>query len=108
AVDCATEGRVRAATLDAMHIRHFAQLGFLSALWGASFPLIVIASPAFGPWGLAGLRCALAALVLAAIMRVMGTPWPDRAAWPRLAVLSVLTIATPFVLFNWAGLVLPS
>lgn len=91
-----------------MHTRHFAQLILLSALWGASFPLIRVASPAFGPWGMAGLRCALAALVLAVIMRVMGERWPGRAAWPKLAVLSVLTIAAPFVLFNWAGLVLPA
>lgn len=91
-----------------MHPRHFAQLILLSALWGASFPLIRIASPAFGPWGLAGLRCALAALVLIVLMRVLRERWPARSAWPRLAVLSVLTIAAPFVLFNWAGLVLPA
>ncbi|MGV3571376.1 MAG: DMT family transporter [Ramlibacter sp.] len=91
-----------------MQTRHFAQLIFLSALWGASFPLIRIASPAFGPWGLAGLRCALAAVVLAVIMRVLDERWPTRAAWPRLAVLSVLTIAAPFLLFNYAALVLPA
>lgn len=91
-----------------MHARHFGQLILLSALWGASFPLIRIASPAFGPWGLAGLRCALAAAVLAAIMRTTGERWPPRSAWPRLALLSLLTIALPFVLFNAAGLVLPA
>ncbi|MHB1124465.1 MAG: DMT family transporter [Ramlibacter sp.] len=91
-----------------MHARHFGQLILLSALWGASFPFIRIASPAFGPWGLAGLRCALAAAVLAAIMRAVGERWPPRAAWPRLALLSLLTIAIPFVLFNAAGLVLPA
>jgi len=91
-----------------MQTRHFAQLIFLSALWGASFPLIRIASPAFGPWGLAGLRCALAAVVLAVIMRVMKERWPARSAWPRLAVLSVLTIAAPFLLFNYAALSLPA
>ncbi len=91
-----------------MHARHFGQLILLSALWGASFPFIRIASPAFGPWGLAGLRCALAAVVLAAIMRAAGEHWPPRAAWPRLALLSLVTIALPFVLFNAAGLVLPA
>ncbi len=91
-----------------MHARHFGQLILLSALWGASFPFIRIASPAFGPWGLAGLRCALAAVVLAAIMRSVGERWPAREAWPRLALLSLLTIAVPFVLFNAAGLVLPA
>ena len=91
-----------------MHARHFGQLILLSALWGASFPLIRIASPAFGPWGLAGLRCALAAAVLAVIMRAAGAQWPPRETWPRLALLSLLTIALPFVLFNAAGLVLPA
>lgn len=91
-----------------MQARHFGQLILLSALWGASFPLIRIASPAFGPWGLAGLRCALAAAVLALIMRALRAQWPPRPAWPRLALLSLLTIALPFVLFNAAGLVLPS
>ena len=91
-----------------MHARHFAQLVFLSALWGASFPMIRVASPAFGPWGLAGLRCALAAAVLALLMRLVGQRWPARQAWSKLAVLSVLTITLPFVLCNWAGLVLPA
>jgi len=45
-----------------MRTRHFVQLIFMSALWGASFPLVRIASPAFGPWGLAGLRCVLATI----------------------------------------------
>ncbi|MDB5751999.1 MAG: putative rane protein [Ramlibacter sp.] len=91
-----------------MQTRHFAQLIMLSALWGGSFPLIRIAAPAFGPWGMAGLRCGLAALVLALIMVVLKERWPARSAWPRLGVLSVLTIAAPFVLFNWAGLVIPA
>ncbi len=91
-----------------MKTRHFVQLIVLSALWGASFPLIRIASPAFGPFGLAGLRCLLAALVLGLLMRAMRHRWPAAAAWPRLAVLALLTVVGPFVLFNWAGLVIPS
>lgn len=91
-----------------MKTRHFLQLIAMSALWGASFPLIRIASPAFGPFGMAGIRCALAALVLATLMRMLRNTWPARAAWPKLAWLGVLTVVAPFVLFNWAGLVLPS
>lgn len=91
-----------------MRTRHFLQLIFLSALWGASFPLIRIASPAFGPMGLAGIRCLLAALVLAVLMRVLRERWPGRRTWLRLTVLSLLTVVAPFVLFNWAGLVLPA
>lgn len=91
-----------------MRTQHFLQLIFLSALWGASFPLIRIASPAFGPLGLAGIRCALAAVVLAVLMRVLRQTWPAKGTWWRLAVLGLLTVVMPFVLFNWAGLVLPS
>ncbi|MFI5445230.1 DMT family transporter [Polaromonas sp. UC242_47] len=91
-----------------MHSRHFLQLLALSALWGASFPFIRIASPALGPWGLAGLRCVLAALVLAGLMTLLRERWPARNAWPRLVLLSVLTVVAPFVLFGWAGLHLPA
>jgi len=91
-----------------MKTRHFAQLVAMSALWGASFPLIRIASPALGPFGLAGIRCILAALVLAALMRMLRHRWPARAAWPALTATAALTVVAPFVLFNWAGLVLPS
>jgi drug/metabolite transporter (DMT)-like permease len=93
---------------NAMQTRHFIQLIFLSALWGASFPLIRVASPAFGPLGLAGIRCALAALVLAVLMRALRQQWPGKAAWRRITVVSLLTVVAPFVLFNWAGLVLPA
>ena len=91
-----------------MHTRHFLQLLALSALWGASFPLLRIASPALGPWLLAGLRCVLAAAVLAGLMVALRERWPVRAAWPRLALLSLLTVVIPFVLFNWAALVIPA
>jgi drug/metabolite transporter (DMT)-like permease len=91
-----------------MQLRHFLQLVFLSALWGGSFPLIRIAAPVFGPWGMAGIRCALAAVVLALLMRLLRQAWPGRAAWARLVVLGLLTVVMPFVLFNWAGLVLPA
>lgn len=91
-----------------MKTSHFAQLIGLSALWGASFPLIRIASPALGPLPMAAIRCALAALVLSALMRVLRQQWPARPAWPRLTLLALLTVVSPFVLFNWAGLILPA
>ncbi len=80
----------------------------MSALWGASFPLLRIASPAFGPMALAGIRCALASLVLALLMRLLGQSWPARTTWLALAGLSLLTVVAPFVLFNWAALTLPA
>ena len=91
-----------------MHQRHFLQLVFLSAVWGGSFPLIRIAAPAFGPLLMACVRCALAAVVLAVLMRLLRQAWPTRGHWKSLTILSLLTVVVPFVLFNWAGLVLPA
>ncbi|MDP3798741.1 MAG: DMT family transporter [Polaromonas sp.] len=91
-----------------MQTRHFIQIIALSAFWGASFPLLRIASPALGPWVVASLRCTLAAMVLAVLMHTLREHWPPRAAWPRLALLSLLTVVIPFVLFNWAALVIPA
>lgn len=91
-----------------MRTSHFFQLIFLSALWGASFPLIRIASPAFGPIGLAGIRCVLASIVLAGLMRLLRQRWPARPGWSQLALIGLITVVGPFILFNWAGLVLPA
>lgn len=91
-----------------MQARHFLQLLFLSAIWGASFPLIRVAAPAFGPFPMACLRCALAAGVLAVLMRITRDAWPAREHWRSLVLLALVTLVVPFVLFNWAGLVLPA
>lgn len=92
----------------AVKTRHFLQLIAMSALWGASFPLLRIASPAFGPMALAGIRCALAALVLTLLMRLLRERWPAPVHWLPLAALGLLTVVAPFVLFNWAALTLPA
>ena len=92
----------------AMNGRQFTQLVLLSAVWGGSFPLIRVAAPAFGPVAMACLRYALAALVLSAIMRWTRQAWPARQHWRSLTGLGILTLVVPFVLYNWAGLVLPA
>lgn len=88
-------------------IKYFAQLAGLSALWGASFMLIRIASPVLGPNVLAALRIGFATLTLAILMRVMCHRWP-MAHWRELALLGVLSVAAPFLLFAWAALKLPA
>jgi len=87
--------------------RHFAQIVGLSALWGASFPLLRVAAPELGPWMLAGARVTLATLTLAVIMRVLRHQWPWQE-WRLLGLLSLLTVVLPFVLFSWAALRLPA
>lgn len=91
-----------------MQTRHFAQLVGLSAMWGASFPLLRIASPALGPWVTAATRCLLASVVLAVLMLALRQRWPARNQWPALAVLGITSVGLPFALFNWAALWLPA
>lgn len=90
-----------------MSLAAFAQLVALSALWGASFLFIRIASPQLGPAVLAGLRIGLATLTLALIMRTLKHRWPW-THWRELLWISLSAIAVPFMLFAWAGLHVPS
>ncbi len=87
--------------------RHFFQLALLSALWGASFMFIRMASPQLGPNVLAVLRIGLATLTLGLLMRYLRQRWPVQH-WRELALLGLLSVAVPFLLFAWAGLHLPS
>ena len=90
-----------------MKTRHFLQLVLLSALWGAYFLFIRIASPLLGPQVMAALRIGLATLTLMAIMRVAGERWPWHH-WRELFGLGALTVALPFLLYAWAALHLPA
>lgn len=90
-----------------MNARTFAQLVALSALWGASFLFIRIASPALGPNVLAALRIGLATVTLALIMRFMRQRWP-LTHWRELVLLGLLSVAVPFLLYAWAALQLPA
>ena len=82
-----------------MKTRHLLQLVLLSALWGASFLFIRIASPVLGPQVAAALRIGLATLTLVAIMRATREPWPWQhwreltglAYWLNLRVLSQIS-----------------
>lgn len=91
----------------AVKTRHFLQLVLLSALWGASFLFIRIASPVLGPNVMAGMRIGLATLTLAAIMRVANERWAWHQ-WRELLGLGALTVAAPFTLYAWAALHLPA
>ncbi|TAH12489.1 MAG: DMT family transporter [Curvibacter sp.] len=90
-----------------MKTKYFVQLVALSALWGASFLFIRIASPVFGPNVLAVLRVGLATATLAILMRALRQPWAWQH-WRTLAVIGALSVAVPFLLFAWAGLHLPA
>ena len=68
---------------------------------------IRMASPQLGPNVLAVLRIGLATLTLGLLMRHLRQRWP-LSHWRELAVLGLLSVAVPFLLFAWAGLHLPS
>lgn len=90
-----------------MKTKYFVQLVALSSLWGASFLFIRIASPVFGPNLLALLRVSMATVTLALLMRLMRQPWAWQQ-WRTLAIIGLLSVAAPFLLFAWAGLQLPA
>ncbi len=90
-----------------MKTRHFAQLVGLSALWGASFLFLRIASPLLGPTVLAAGRVLLATATLAVVMAALREPWPWRH-WRELSLLGLLALSAPFLLYAWAALRLPA
>jgi drug/metabolite transporter (DMT)-like permease len=90
-----------------MNIGILLQLISLSALWGASFLFIRVASPLLGPPVLAGLRIGLATITLAIIMRALRQRWPW-AHWRELLLIGVLSVAMPFMLYAWAALYIPA
>jgi drug/metabolite transporter (DMT)-like permease len=83
------------------------QLTALSALWGASFLFIRMASPLLGPAVMAGLRIGLATLTLAVLMRALRQRWPW-VHWRELLHLGFLSVALPFILYAWAALHIPA
>lgn len=73
----------------------------LGAIWGGAFPLMRIATPAFGPVALIGLRVALAAALLLPLLRGRLALF-DRAG--AYLVLGLINTAIPFTLFSFATL----
>lgn len=75
-------------------------LVILSVLWGGSFFFIELALTGFPTLTIVWCRVALAALILAVAMPVVGGTWPKgRAVWGALAVMGVLNNIIPFTLF---------
>ena len=90
-----------------MKTSHFLQLLALSALWGATFPMMRVAAPLLGPGVLALGRIAVATVTLALIMRAIGQRWPWQH-WREMVLLSLVVVAAPFFLFSSASLALPA
>ncbi len=89
-----------------MKRRQIGALLLLGAIWGASFLFmkLAVARPEapdnFPPVTLAGIRMALAAVVLYGIMVVRGIPFPWHR-WRAMAVLGLVNAALPYFFFSW-------
>ena len=71
----------------------------LSVLWGATFFFVAVALQDLPPLTLVLARVALAALMLAPVVRILGLACPSRfAAWRAYAVLAVFNNVLPFSL----------
>ena len=84
-----------------MKSRDVVQIVLLGAIWGGAFPMLRIAAPEFGPVALIGVRLAIAALLLLALLRRRSRLLSQ--AWP-LFVLAMVNTAIPFTLFAYAAL----
>jgi drug/metabolite transporter (DMT)-like permease len=73
----------------------------LGAIWGGAFPMLRVAAPAFGPVALIGVRVAVAAAVLLALLGARRRLLERSGA---LFVLAMLNTAVPFTLFAYATL----
>ncbi|CAN5648356.1 DMT family transporter [soil metagenome] len=85
-----------------MRPRDFAGLVLLGALWGGSFLFIRVAVPALGPFLLAELRVALAAVALFLFALAAGRVPEIRHRWRSFLVLGFLNAAVPFSLISAA------
>jgi drug/metabolite transporter (DMT)-like permease len=85
-----------------MAARDWILLVTLSLLWGGSFLFVELALTSLPPLTIVWLRVALAAGLLALVLRVGRGAWPARAAWSALLVMGCLNNAVPFTLFALA------
>lgn len=76
----------------------------LSAIWGASFLFLRIASPVFGPFFLIEMRVASALLVLLPVCIALGKQHEIVANWRPILALSLCNMTVPFCLLAYATL----
>lgn len=84
-----------------MRPRDVVEMLVIGAIWGAAFPLLRVATPAFGPVPLVGARLTIAAVVLLA---VTGFSRALRERAGVMLLLGLINSALPFALFSYATL----
>ena len=80
----------------------YARLVALSAIWGASFIFMRVAAPAFGTVLTAEGRLLIAGLVLAAWFHFAGFDAQWRRHWKAYAVIGLVNLALPSLLYAFA------
>lgn len=79
-----------------------ALLGLLAALWGSSYLFIRVAVETIPPVTLIALRVGIAAVVLLAVLALLGLRLPrDAATWRKLLVQSFLNSIASWTLLAW-------
>lgn len=91
-----------------MNAKNWLQLIVLSVLWGGTFIFVKEALPALPPLTLTLARCAIAALVLAPAVLVLGYKPPPRSQWRDFAVMALLNNVIPFGVIFWGQTMIPS
>lgn len=82
-------------------IKDFAELLFLSAIWGASFLLMKWAAPEIGIFALVEIRAIGATLMLVPLVYAKRQQKDLFDYWPQLLTVGLLNTAIPFCLFNY-------
>lgn len=91
-----------------MRTKEVGVLLVLSALWGAGFLFIRIATPVFGPFALMAMRVLIAGLCLFLVVLLTRTQLKLRAYWRHYLVIGSINAALPFTLIGIAELHLSS
>ena len=91
-----------AMSMTARPLLHWLLLFALVLLWGSSFLLNKLALQAFTPSALVAARLALGAVVLVALLVLLGRAWPRGGRlWRSLIALAVVGNCLPFWLISW-------
>lgn len=88
--------------------RDLMELLLLGALWGASFLLMKVAVPDFGPLALIEVRVVIAAIALSALLAFRGHLSSLRGLGKKLLITGAINSAVPFTLFAYCTLTLPA
>ncbi len=90
-------------TTNRLSSRDWSLIFVLSLLWGGAFLFNALGLRSFPPNTVVFLRMSIAAVPLLIVMRVTRQSLPGTAkAWRGLALLGLLNIVIPFILFTWA------